>query len=593
MADFSDFIEQIKQVPIVPFIERWVKLKRQGQNFIGLCPFHQEKSPSFSVNGNKGFFYCFGCGTSGSIIDFVMRQDNIDFNQATQKIADLYGIALPDRQDSPLIAPQKRIYAALEAATQFFIKQLQEKSGKKALEYLLRRGLLKASIDHFRLGWADDQRQALQQHLLLQGFDEPVLLEAGLILKSENSAASYDRFRGRVMYPIVDRQQRVVGFGGRILDNPENMPTSSFTAPKYLNSPETSVFHKGQILYGEIFIAKAAREKRQVIVVEGYMDVIALHQAGFQETVAPLGTAINEQQIEKLWQYVDEPIICFDGDQAGLRAASRLIERVLPILKPSKSILMASMPSNYDPDTLIQTHGNAAFQQVLNQARPLDQFIWDVEMAAEKIDTPERWSGFKKRLLDRISTISYKDIGEDYRRRYQMKIADYQQKFSPKAFLKKGKYKQSAGSAETQLRDGEAPRKNPLSIEHADYNKILRVIALLVEKPSLVNSYAEQLSYIQGLLLLSSLAIRIRTFFSDAVDYLINHDISDQHKISDFLHLKGYQDILDDMMRRKQLLLPLPKEIPDSFFDNQFHEALQKLEESLVKFALNLKSAKK
>lgn len=575
MANFADFIEQIKQIPIVPFIERWVKLKRQGQNFVGLCPFHQEKSPSFNVNGNKGFFHCFGCGTSGSIIDFVMRQDNMNFNQATQKIANLYGIPLPDQPDSAAGTPHKRIYAALEAATQFFTTQLEEKNGKNALNYLLKRGLVTESIHHFRLGWADDQRQSLQQHLLSQGFDEAILLEAGLILKSDNNLATYDRFRGRIIYPIIDRQQRVVGFGGRILDYPEKIPTSSFTPPKYLNSPETAVFHKGQILYGEVFIAKAAREKKQVIVVEGYMDVIALHQSGFTEAVAPLGTAINEQQIEKLWQYADEPIICFDGDQAGLRAASRIIDRVLPILKPAKSIRLASMPEGYDPDTLIQTHGHHSFQQVLNQARSLDQFIWDIELEAEKIDTPERWSGFKKRLFDRVATIQYKDIAETYRRIYKARMNDYEQKLNPKSYFKKGKSSEFRKPLDFRLPDGGSLRLNLASHERNEYNKILRVIALLLEKPELFDNHVEQLNYAKELLTKDLRVLPVNSVFSELIDYLSNCSFIEQSKVYDFLIKKGYQHFLQDIVKRKQILIPLPSTMPDNFFDLQLQEALE------------------
>ena len=292
----------------------------------------------------------------------------------------------------PASSPEERqreeqratLHSTLEAAAAWFEAQLRAGVGRPGLDYFKRRGLQDETIARFRLGYAPDSRSALKDALAKAGVSEALMLDAGLIIRPEDGRPTYDRFRGRVMFPIADRRGRVIAFGGRILDQGE---------PKYLNSPETPLFHKGRTLYGQAQAARAARESGEIVVCEGYMDVIALAEAGFAGAVAPLGTALTEGQIAELWRLVPEPILCFDGDAAGQRAAARAVERALPLLQPGKSLRFAVLPPGEDPDSLIRARGPEAMRELLGEARPLIDLLWDQELAQGPTDTPERRAG--------------------------------------------------------------------------------------------------------------------------------------------------------------------------------------------------------
>ncbi len=327
MAFPPRFLEDIRdRVGLADVVGRRVKLIRKGREHLGLCPFHTEKTPSFTVNEDKGFYHCFGCGAHGDVISFIQNTENLSFPEAVEQLAGMAGLAMPEEtpEERARMQRQAGLAEAAEAAAHWFAARLRDAAGKAALGYLAERGVDDAALRRFRLGFAPDSREALKQALTGQGFTEAVLVEAGLLIQPEDGRPSYDRFRGRVIFPIADRKGRVVAFGGRILEG---------DGPKYLNSPETPLFHKGRMLYNMDHAVPAARDGAEVVVAEGYMDVIALDRAGFHAAVAPLGTALTEDQIAALWKLSDEPVLCFDGDEAGGRAAARAADRALPLLR--------------------------------------------------------------------------------------------------------------------------------------------------------------------------------------------------------------------------------------------------------------------
>jgi len=417
MAFPPSFLEELRQrVSIIDVIGRKVRLIRRGPEASGLCPFHNEKSPSFTVSEDKGFYHCFGCGAHGDVIGFVMNSEGLDFRNAVEKLSAEAGLTVPqDSQESRERAErQATLGGVMELAAKFFEGQLTASGGRIGLDYLQRRGLSPETIKRFRLGYAPDSRTALKAHLEKQKVPEALSVEAGLLIQPEDgSGPTYDRFRARVMFPILDRRGQVIAFGGRILTDEK---------PKYLNSPETPLFHKGRTLYNLSHAQKPARDKTEIIVAEGYMDVIALTQAGFPQAVAPLGTALTEEQIELLWRVAPEPLLCFDGDAAGQKAAARAAERVLAILKPGLSLRFAWMPAGEDPDSLVKTQGPAAFRQVLDAAMPLVEVFWRMVLAERPLDTPERRSGFRRDLFAAVNRIADKAVQEAYRQDIQGRL---------------------------------------------------------------------------------------------------------------------------------------------------------------------------
>jgi len=404
-----EFVDELRdRLSIASVVGSRVRLQKRGRDHLGLCPFHKEKTPSFTVSEEKGFFHCFGCGAHGDVVGFVMRSDNLSFPEAVERLARDVGMQVPTTSPEERQREERRatLHSVLEAAAAWFEAQLRAGVGRLGLDYLRRRGLQDDTLARFRLGYAPDARTALKDALAKAGFGEPLMLEAGLVIRPEDGRPAYDRFRGRVMFPITDRRGRVIAFGGRILDQGE---------PKYLNSPETPLFHKGRTLYGLAQASRTARAGGEIAVCEGYMDVIALAEAGLAGAVAPLGTALTEGQIAELWRLTPEPILCFDGDAAGQRAAARAVERALPLLQPGKSLRFAVLPPGDDPDSLIRARGPAAVEELLQAARPLIDLLWDQELGLRPTDTPERRAGFRQRLRDRIRQIGDRAVYEDYR----------------------------------------------------------------------------------------------------------------------------------------------------------------------------------
>ncbi len=390
-------LEEFKaRLPLIEVVARHVRLARRGREHLGLCPFHQEKTPSFTVSEAKGFYHCFGCGQHGNAIDFVMAIEGLDFGQAIARLAELTGLPAPRRAGGAEAPVDRTLYAVNEAAARWLAGRLEGAQGAEAAAYLARRGLDPATILRFGLGYAPGDRTALKRALQAEGYDERTAIEAGLLVRPEDGGPSFDRFRHRVTFPIHDRRGRVVGFGGRALGE---------ARAKYLNTPDTPLFHKGELLYGLALARPAVRERGTVLVAEGYMDVIALAQAGFANAVAPLGTAITEAQLALLWQLADEPVVCLDGDEAGLRAAHRLIERALPVLSPGKSLRFALLPPGQDPDSLLRRRGRGFLGKVIEEAIPLHELLWSRETASRSLHVPQQRSALEKRFRELAATI--------------------------------------------------------------------------------------------------------------------------------------------------------------------------------------------
>ena len=407
------FLDEIRdRVPISSVVGQRVSWDRRKTNaakgdYWACCPFHGEKSPSFHCEDRKGRYHCFGCGVSGDHFRFLTELDGLSFPESVERIADMAGVPMPARD----MAEEKRererasLTDVMEMATAFFQERLQSADGARARAYLRDRGLTPATQQAFRLGYAPDSRNALKEYLAAKGVEKAQMEACGLTV-FEDVPVSYDRFRDRIMFPIPDSRGRIIAFGGRAM--------SPDVAAKYLNSPETELFHKGNVLYNFARARKALARGGTVIAVEGYMDVIALAQAGFDNAVAPLGTALTENQMELLWRMAGEPVLCFDGDQAGLKAAWRAADLILPSIQPGRTARFALLPEGKDPDDLVKADGPDAFRAVLSEARPLAELLWMRETAGGVFDTPERRAELEKRLRDLTSRIQDESVRFHY-----------------------------------------------------------------------------------------------------------------------------------------------------------------------------------
>jgi DNA primase len=397
----SAFLDDLRaRISLPDVIAKHVRLTRRGRDFLGLCPFHQEKTPSFTVFDDH--YHCFGCGAHGSVFDFVMQTEHLGFREAVERLAADAGVPMPaDRPEQNDAARRRRgLYEVVEAAARYYEKMLRMPVGRDALAYLHRRGVGDDLIGRFRLGYAPDARSALRAELARAGFTDTLMIEAGLLIKPDaDDRAPYDRFRGRVMFPIADRQGRMVGFGGRVIGAGE---------PKYLNSPETPLFHKSRLLYGLAEAAKAARSAGTLIVAEGYMDVIALVGAGWGNTVAPLGTALTAEQISELWRIAPDPIVLFDPDAAGQRAAVRAAERTLPLLKAGYGLRFAFIETatGDDPDGIARRYPPEFITRALSASLTLADVLFWAAAEGRRLDTPERKAWVQKRLEDQIALIA-------------------------------------------------------------------------------------------------------------------------------------------------------------------------------------------
>ena len=397
------------RVTLSSVVMRTTKLQRAGREWKACCPFHNEKTPSFTVSDEKGFYHCFGCGAHGDVIRWMTDQRGLAFMDAVKELASEAGLEVPqpDPREAERAERRATLHDVMAAAQEWFENNLLSDEGAKAREYLKQRGIDATTARKFGFGLAPDDRNAMKR--ALGQFDDAMLAETGLRIEVEGKEP-YDRFRGRLMLPIHDVRGRIVAFGGRILDG------ANKDAPKYLNSPDTPLFDKGRTLYNLNRAGPVSRQSGRIVVVEGYMDVIALAVAGIEDTVAPMGTALTEQQIELLWRLVETPILCFDGDAAGQRAAFRAATRALPLLRPGHSLAFVTLPAGLDPDDLLKQQGRGAMDRLLDSPQSLLDTLWRHEHEAQPLHSPEDKAGLKQRLIDHTETIQHPDIRSLYRR---------------------------------------------------------------------------------------------------------------------------------------------------------------------------------
>jgi DNA primase len=414
------FLDELKaRLPVSEVVGKRVKLQRAGREFKGLSPFNKEKTPSFFVNDQKQAWFDFSSGKNGSIFDFVMESEGVSFPEAVERLAQMAGVPLPkvSREDEAREARRKSLHDVMELAAKFFEATLAGRAGAKARGYLADRGLDAATQLKFRLGYASGERYALKEHLGSHGIPTEDMVEAGLLIAGDDIPVPFDRFRDRVMFPITDLRGRVIAFGGRALEKDAQA--------KYLNSPETPLFHKGATLYHLAAARQAAHDGAPIVAVEGYVDVIAMVRAGFPATVAPLGTALTEDQLGLLWKMADEPVLCFDGDAAGLRAAYRAVDLAMPRLKPGKSLKFAVLPQGQDPDDLFRSGGREAIAEVIAAARPLAGMLWARETEGHQFDTPERRAALEARINEVTSAIGDDSVRKYYRQDFNARLAQF------------------------------------------------------------------------------------------------------------------------------------------------------------------------
>ena len=416
----EDFIDEIKaRIRPSDLIGRSVQLKRQGREFVGLSPFKKERSPSFFVNDDKRFYHCFASGKHGDVFTWLEEMEGLSFMEAAERLAGEAGLRLPepDPEAQEKSVHRKSLVEWMETAQAFFQRALRSPDGEAARSYLKGRGLTGEDCMRFGIGYAPENRTALKDELVTAGAPVEDLIECGLLIQPD-TGSPYDRFRDRIMFPIHDPRGRLVAFGGRALNKEARA--------KYLNSPETPIFHKGSVLYRYPEARKAAADPKQdvrgLIVAEGYLDVIALARAGLEHGVAPLGTAITEDQLQLLWRASGEPVMCLDGDSAGRAAAFKAADRALPLLQPGKTLRFAFMPEGKDPDDMLREEGANALRAVFTATRSLAEMLWEREVSLEPLDDPDRRAGFRRRIRALVSQIGDTDIREEYKREFDTRM---------------------------------------------------------------------------------------------------------------------------------------------------------------------------
>ena len=478
MALPAGFLDELRaRTPLAAVVGRRVKLARSGRNWKGCCPFHNEKSPSFYVYDNG--YHCFGCGQHGDAISFVMQTLGLGFMEAVEQLSGEAGLDVP--KPTPAAAEAERVRHSLQdvltAAEAAYRRELYLPGGARALDYLRGRGLSEETIARFGLGWSGEARGALAGELGGDGIAPALLLEAGLMRQGDDGRPPYDLFFNRVMFPIRDRRGRVISFGGRIMGDGQ---------PKYVNGPETPVFSKRRTLFGLDLAREAARGGAVVMAVEGYMDVIALHQAGFGGAVAPLGTALTEEQLEELWRLSPAPVLCFDGDAAGIRAAARAAELALPLLGAERSLRLATLPSGDDPDTLTRRQGASGFQKVLEAARPLAESLFDL-LAEGVAPTVEARAALARRLDAVADKVADKPLAWEFRRYFRERMRARR----PDGPRMGGRGPIGGRPAKGALRPPVRIQRSPVGAGVAGAERARALVAILLHHPGLLTDVEE------------------------------------------------------------------------------------------------------
>ena len=533
MALSAAFLDELRtRIPLSAVVGRRVRLARSGKQWKGCCPFHGEKSPSFYVYDDG--YHCFGCGAHGDVMTFVMQSQGLSFMEAVAQLAAEAGLEVPKATPEAAEAERRRldVVGVLEAVQGHYQRRLALPEGRAARDYLLGRGLTEETIRRFGIGWAGD-RGALTADLSRQGIDLEQLASAGLIRRDEETGRTFELFSQRVMFPIQDRRGKIVSFGGRILGAGQ---------PKYVNGPETSVFSKRRNLYGLSLARDGVRNGGTLIVVEGYMDVIATAQAGFTAAVAPLGTALTSEQLEELWRVSPCPVLCFDGDAAGARAASRAMELALPMLTPERSLRFATLPSNEDPDSMVRKGGSAALQAVLDAARSPADALYDMIVAEVGDKTAEQRATAQSRMEQAAGRVADKTLSWEYRRELRQKFKDNHRPRRPE-----GRWDNKRGALGIA-----AGLRLPRPMLHQDTTASERVrilTAILLRHPFLLHDVGHAFSTLAMDLALTGLRNTIEEW-AETAETLDSADLMDHLTKSGFEH--DVQRVLADAPR------PLP-----------------------------------
>jgi DNA primase len=555
---FSDgFLDEIRQrLPISQVVGEhviWDKRKSQPArgDYWACCPFHGEKSPSFHADDRKGIYHCFGCGVTGDHFRFLTENKGMSFPEAVEKLAGMAGVPMPalDERDEQRQEARRTLYDVMEVAAQYFQAALSHNIGARARGYLNERGVSATAQARFRIGFAPDSRNGLKEHLAANGVSAQEMMDAGLVAQREDDPLTYDRFRNRVMFPITDMRGRVIAFGGRAL--------SADVPAKYLNSPETDLFKKRLVLYNGQTAREAARGGKPVVVVEGYLDVIAAVMAGYEGTVAPLGTALTEDHVNLIWRMSDEPILCFDGDAAGQRAAERTADVVLPLLQPGKTVRIATLPEGLDPDDLIKQQGGAAFGDVLKRARSLSDTIWGVETNGGMVpETPEARAALEARLRARANAIGDQSVKRHYLQAFDDKLAAFFAPVRQSRFDARRSDGQRGRGGRNEGRYGQRPSASPRLVvsDTLRNSRMLKpgrqsdaspreaaIIMTLINHPALVESRMEALAALD----FSSPATR--QLMNAMLDIIAHqHDIGGE-ELTAALGARGFGDTLERM----------------------------------------------
>ncbi len=514
------FLDEIRdRVPISSVVGARVSWDKRKTNaargdYWACCPFHGEKSPSFHCEDRKGRYHCFGCGVTGDHFKFLTELDGLGFPEAVERIAGLAGVPMPARDEQEEARDRERasLHDVMEMATAFFQRQLQSAVGARARAYLRDRGLAQSTQQKFRLGFAPDSRNALKEHLAGRNVAKDQIEACGLVRFGDDIPVSYDWFRDRIMFPIEDSRGRVIAFGGRAM--------SSEVSAKYMNSPDTELFRKGMVLYNLARARKGLAKDAAIIAVEGYMDVIALDQAGFANVVAPLGTALTENQIDLLWRLSPEPVLCFDGDQAGLRAAWRAADLILPAVQPGRTARFALLPDGKDPDDLVKAEGATAFRAVLQEARPLSELLWLRETSGGIFDTPERRADLERRLRELTGRIRDESVryhyAQDMRERVLAFFGPTRTRQGPAIRGRNGQPADRRGQASERIAVSDSLARSAM-VKRVGGSMPLRETAILVglvSHPLLIDEHFEQ---VEALELLHPDLRRLHAAIIDAV----------------------------------------------------------------------------
>lgn len=549
----KDFPDQLRsQISTSSVVGKRVLLKKKGKEYSGLCPFHNEKTPSFTVNDEKGFYHCFGCAEHGDIITFVMKTERMEFKDAIIKLADDYGIKIPIIENEQQNAEQQnqlqRDYLLLENACKFFEHNLSSSQSNQALNYLHKRGLSNENIKKFRLGFAPDSYESLVNHLKSLGFSDVELLASGVIAKNDKGKL-YDKFRNRIIFPISDKRGRTIAFGGRIMDNGQ---------PKYLNSSETELFKKGHNLYNFSFAKKAIYEQKFAVVVEGYMDVISLSINGIENVVAPLGTALTLDQLRILFNTISDVVICLDGDLAGIKAMQRAIDLALPIINSKNLIRFALLPDKQDPDDFIRQNGKTVTQNFLKNSANLSEVLFDFEaqncnlnLANLQNIKPEAKAVLEARLMDKVNLISDANSRKYFIQYYKNRLFE----------LGKNKFFHRTNIV----------NKNKINIAVSPDKQsgyAIAIMVILVNHPTLIN-YQDEFCKVRDLEFSDEELCQIKEQLIDFVDHAPSVDST------------GIKAFLSGIISDERLL---NKILNQKFSDNNLENAKQKLKILLLKY---------